>query len=127
MLGLLGAPGPSFGALSGAPDFPKTFIFIMFFDIFGLGPSWLQLRLSCFMLGHLGPSLGRLGAVLGPLGAILGSLGASLGPPWALLGSPLGPSWTLLGTLGATLGASWPTRGPRLAHLKPPYAHLGSS
>ena len=50
----------------GRPGPPKSFIFLRFLSIFDVGPSWLQLRASSSILGHLGPSWGHLGALLGP-------------------------------------------------------------
>ena len=100
----------SIGASLGPLDPPKTLIFLRFFNVFGIGPSSLQFRLTCPILRHHGPSWGHLGTLLGPLGAILGPSWASLGPPWALLGPP----WCHHGAIVAHLGAIW-------GHLGPPW------
>ena len=68
----------------GAPDLPKSFIFLCSFNIFDIRPSWPQLRVSSSMLGHLGVNLGPLGGILGPSWAFLG-------PSWGPLGPSRGP------------------------------------
>ena len=124
----------SIGASLGPLDPPKTLIFLRFFNVFGIGPSSLQFRLTCLTLRHHGPSWGHLGTLLGPLGAILGPSWASLGPPWALLGplwchhgAIVGPSWLILGPSGATLGPPWCRQGPCWSLLGPTWSLLGVS
>ena len=103
--------------------FPK------FLNIFDIGPSGLQLRVSSSKLGHLGPSWGHLGALLGPPGAILGPSWALLGPPWG----PVGPSWghpgAILASLDAILGHLVATLGqlvPLVSRPRPSRSHLGA-
>ena len=109
--------GPSWGHLGaswrspGGPRPPKTVIFLRFFKVFGIEPSSLQLRLSCPMLRHLGPSWGHLRAlldshraILGPSWGPLGPSWGSLGPSWGLHGATLGPFWLILGPSWATSG-----------------------
>ena len=114
----------SIGSSWGTLVVPKTMIFLRCFNVFGIGPSSLQFRLTCPILRHHEPSWGHLGTLLGPLGAILGPSWASLGPPWALLGPP----WCHHGAIVAHLGAIWGHLGTSLvpsgAMLEPSWANL---
>ena len=116
-----------------ALDHSKILIFLKLFKLFDVGPSWLQLRVLCSMLGHLGVILSALGALLGPswalLGTILGSLGALLGPSWGPLGPTMGPSWPILHRLGLPRGHVGPARlfcELSWALLGPSWGHFGT-
>ena len=90
----LGAVLASFGPPPMALTLSKLTCSFNRFDVFDVGPSWLQLRVLCSMLGHLGVILSALGALLGPSWALLGAI---LDPLGALL--RLGPSWDHLGAI----------------------------
>ena len=114
----------SIGASLGPLDPPKTLIFLRFFNVFRIGQSSLQFRLTCPILRHHEPSWGHLGTLLGPLRAILGPSWASLGPPWALLGPPWGHHGAILAHLGAIWGHLGASLVPSGAMLEPSRANL---
>ena len=115
----------SCGASPGALDPLKSLIVLRLFNVFDIGPSWLQLRLSCPMLGHLGLMLVPLGTILGPSWALLGPSWALLGPPWDHPGGLLGLLGAILGPHGGPLGPSWGHLGSWRSHLGPPWGSLG--
>ena len=114
----------SIGVSLGTLDPAKTFMFLRFFNVFGIGPSSFQFRLTYPTLRHHGPSWDHLETLLGRLGVILGPSWASWGPPWALLGPP----WCHHGAIVAHLGAIWGHLGtylvPSGVMLEPAWANL---
>ena len=95
---------PQDGSQMGAGR-PKTLIFLRFFAVFAIGPSFLQFRLSF-------PSLRHLVFLLGFLGVILGLFSTPLRPSWGRLG----PSW---GLLGPKMVPRWLQDGPKMAQDGP--------
>ena len=99
-------------------------MFLWFFNVFDILPSWHQLRVSCSMLCHLGVILSLLGTILGSSPALLEPSWSLLRPSCELRGGLLGllrailaPSWLVLGPPGTSPGPSQAPRTSQLAAL----------
>ena len=94
--GILAHHGPSwshfeailgpFWAFPGALDVQKPWFFLVVFNVFAIGPSSFQLRLSYPILCYLIVFLGPLGVILEPFWTLLGRSWGPLGPSWGYPG-----------------------------------------